>query len=588
MQTKPLMWDDYYNSINKTIEYKAVIGTDEYLNANLYSVTVTGGLCTDDVFSLGNVICRKLDLSIIPKETAIPKMANVDLYMRYNGANGPTDWLPKGKYFIDTRQKAKGRLNLECYDSVMKMEKPFIQDGNIPDFPMLMTDALNVICTRLGIVLDNPGAISSTLYIEYPNELTMRQVAGYIASANGGNFIITDEGKLRLVVPAIDTPIESISYKTFDEINDVWTLSRVTMYYDDESYFTAGDDTGEELIIDNIWATQAICNHILSLLSGYTHKPFTCTGAYINPAAELGDTVTIGTFTGIIFTATIHLGAVSIWDIGSPGETALEHEYPYEGSYARAIKQKVSLNTSYYGVTIDRANGIVVEKSDGISKAIFNSDKIEVSISDVPVFQILNGKLHGKITLDAGSELDWEVVDPPIPTAEQVGARPDTWMPTAADVGALATNWVGATHIDAYGLYTGSISANQITAGTISGNIVNGGTVNVDYLVLSNNLTAYGYVDVSGALSANSIESMSNIFTVTLEGYLSQITFKNTACQLDYASGHMRLKASDSVYLRVNSGGSFDFVSGGSTVASVTASGQFTGSMSGTATAVFA
>ncbi|KAF5040699.1 hypothetical protein DSECCO2_530690 [anaerobic digester metagenome] len=375
MQTKPLMWDDYYNSTNKTIEYKVVIGTEEYFKENLYSVAVSGSLCPDDnTFSLGKVCCRKLDITIFPKVAVISKMSNVDLYMRYNGANGPTAWLSKGKFYIDTRQKFKNKLILECYDSVLKMEKPFIQDEVIPDFPMSMPDALNVICTRLGLTLDNPTAINSLLNIEYPNEMTMREVAGYIASANAGNFIITDEGKLRLVVPAAGIPVESISVKSFDELNDSWTVSRVTMYYDDESYFTAGDDTADEIIIKNIWATQAMCNNVLALLNGYTHKPFICSGAYINPAVEPGDTVTVGTFIGIIFNAAIKYGANVVWEISAPGESQLEHEYPYEGSYARAIKQKVGLNTSYYGVTINRQNGLKISRTDGLSEAVFNSD----------------------------------------------------------------------------------------------------------------------------------------------------------------------------------------------------------------------
>ncbi len=465
-------------------------------------------------------------------------------------------------------------MALECYDSVLKMEKPFIQDENIPDFPMLMTDALDVICTRLGLVLDNPGAISSTLYIEYPNDLTMRQVAGYIASANGGNFIITDEGKLRLVVPGVETSVDTVSYKNFDEINDVWTVSRVTMYYDDESYYTAGDDTGEELVIQNIWATQAMCNHVLSLLSGYTHKPYACTGVYINPAAELGDTVTIGTFTGIIFTANIRFGSGVIWDISAPGETALEHEYPYEGSYARAIKQKVSLNTSYYGVKIDRENGITVEKSDGISKAIFNSDKIEISISDVPVFQILNGALHGKITMDSGSSIAWGDVDNPpiIPT-------------TAAEVGALATNWVGTTYINGSGVYTGSIVANQIISGTISAAMVTGEILNGVNVIWARDGNFSSYVQTS------------ELYTDEIHGtdtHPSLVCFGNytggNECSIDYTGNAMRLKANYRNYIRVNAADpcSFDFISGGVTVASITSSGQFTGSMSGTATAVFA
>ncbi len=417
MQTRPAYWDAYYASPSKTIEYKVTIGTDDYLNENLFPMTVTAALCSDETLSIGNVISRKLDISIIPKATAIAKMSNVDVYMRFNGVNGPTDWVPKGKFFIDTRKKGSNRLDLTCYDSVLKMEKPFLDDGPVPDFPMPMPDAIAVICTRLGLTLDNPSAISSSLSIEYPNEMTMREVAGHIASANGGNFIITESGKLRLAVPAAGASVETVSHKAFDEINDSRTFTRITMYYDNQNFFTAGNDTGDELIISNPWATQAMCNHVLTLLGGYVHLPFSCSGAYINPVVELGDRVTLGSFVGTIMTSTVQMGANVVWDVGAPGDTALEHEYPYEGSYSRAIAQKVSLNSAYYGVNISRQNGLVIAKTDGSAEAIFNSDKLAMRalkdgvMTDMVYFDPATGKyiFDGELSATLISALEAEI-----------------------------------------------------------------------------------------------------------------------------------------------------------------------------------
>lgn len=417
MQTKPVYWDAYYASPTKTTEYKVMVGAEEYLNENLYPMTVTAALCSDDALSIGNVISRKLELSIAPKATVIPKMANVDVYMRFNGVDGPTVWVPKGKFFIDTRKKGSNRLDLTCYDAVLKMEKPFLEDGPVPDFPMPMTDATAVICTRLGLTLDNPAAISSSLSIEYPNEMTMREVAGHIASANGGNFIITESGKLRLVVPAASASVETVSHKAFDEINDARTFSRITMYYDSENFYTAGNDTGDELIISNPWATQAMCDHVLTLLGGYVHLPFSCAGAYINPVVELGDRVTLGSFVGTVMTSTVQMGASIVWNVGAPGDTALEHEYPYEGTYSRAIANKMSLNSAYYGVNISRQNGLKIEKSDGSSQLLLNSDvlkwqvKVLGNMVDRLYFDAVAGdlKYNGKFGVEAIEALKAEI-----------------------------------------------------------------------------------------------------------------------------------------------------------------------------------
>jgi hypothetical protein len=58
----------------------------------------------------------------------------------------------------------------------------------------------------------------------------------------------------------------------------------------------------------------------------------------------------------------------------------------------------------------------------------------------------------------------------------QIGDRP--FIPqTAEDLGALRENDPQLTYIDAYGVYTGTISANNIYGGTISGDLINGGTI---------------------------------------------------------------------------------------------------------------
>jgi len=377
MQIVSTLWNDYYADTESTLEHKIVIGTDEYLNNDIYSITLSAGLCPDAVFSVGNMMARKLDLIVNIKPTVIPRMASVDLYIRFNGASGVTEWIPKGKYFIDTRAKSSGRIDLECYDSTLKLEKSFIQAEAIADFPMLMSDAMDVITTRLGLVFENPSSVNATYKIEYPNETSMREVMGYIASANGGNFVFTDEGKIRLVVALPSTSIEDVSHKSFEQMNDQRTISRVTMFWDAENFFTSGDDTADELVISNKWATQTMCDNVLAMYVGYTHNPYECGGAFINPAMELGDFVTMGTFGGIIFNYTATFKADVVYNISAPGESILDHEYPYEGEYAKAIQNRVGLNTPYYGVSISRANGLVIEKTDGLAKVVFNSDELK-------------------------------------------------------------------------------------------------------------------------------------------------------------------------------------------------------------------
>jgi hypothetical protein len=78
------------------------------------------------------------------------------------------------------------------------------------------------------------------------------------------------------------------------------------------------------------------------------------------------------------------------------------------------------------------------------------------------------------------------------PTAEDIGARPNTWTPTAADVGALATNWVGTTNINAQGIYTGTINANQINVGILTGFTIKTASSGERLELTGNNFYGYG------------------------------------------------------------------------------------------------
>ena len=51
---------------------------------------------------------------------------------------------------------------------------------------------------------------------------------------------------------------------SFETANKLQPITRVTIWYDDENYYTAGDDTGRTLEIDCPWATQAMADGLLA------------------------------------------------------------------------------------------------------------------------------------------------------------------------------------------------------------------------------------------------------------------------------------------------------------------------------------
>lgn len=155
-------------------------------------------------------------------------------------------------------------------------------------------------------------------------------------------------------------------------------LTGVRLWYDDEHAFFAGDETGRVLEADNPWATQAMADNMLEYVSGYKYQPYEAAGSLLDPAAELGDAVTVGGVYSVLASIATTFDALCASDISAPGDEEVDHEYPYELPANRELKRKVTLGRDYFGARISRAKGLEITKTaaDGTqkSRAIFNSD----------------------------------------------------------------------------------------------------------------------------------------------------------------------------------------------------------------------
>ena len=112
--------------------------------------------------------------------------------------------------------------------------------------------------------------------------------------------------------------------------------------------YQAGTDGGQVLEIKNPFGTQAMANDILNRIRGYQYQPMSALTAQLNPAAEMGDGVTVnGVYTGIYVRAT-QFGRLMASDIEAPTDEEIEHEFaiesPSDRQYTRFVQQtKASL-----------------------------------------------------------------------------------------------------------------------------------------------------------------------------------------------------------------------------------------------------
>ena len=393
MQTAPANWATYIANINHKKEYQVIISEKDGTNPVTYGMesikaaSIESALLADDKW-IGNCISRKLSISLINTVT-VPRMAKIAINVRLvlNGAY--TDYMPLGTWWVDERPSGSLWVALTCYDAMLKTEQPFI-DAELESstWPIAMTDAVTEICTRIGVTLDSRTAIltGSDYVVPYTNDLTMREVLENIGAAHGGNWTITSEGKLRLIVlsDAGATPVHALGQKIKSFYSgDALTVSSVTLNDDADNAFTAGDSTGYALNVDCLYATQAIadalCNTTNGTLYGVAYKPFEAMQTYLDPLAELGDDVSVNGISSVIFTADISITSAYTADISCPYEQEVDHEFPYLTAIERQAKRTVKLNSSYYGTTISRTSGLVIDKlvNDVVTaRAIFNSDTL--------------------------------------------------------------------------------------------------------------------------------------------------------------------------------------------------------------------
>lgn len=212
MQTTSDLYKQIFSDPNHHKETKLDIAGTEYTEANIVSVRTSGGLFSKP--GIGNCTARQVDLEVLPIGT-IPRQAKITVYVRLVLGSQASEWIQKGTFFISTRAKDKrtGSLTITGYDAMLKAESVWLNsDYDLDSWPMPQADAVADIAYRMGVEVDSRTVLTTSFPVDYPvdenGDLTMREVLGYIAVSNAGNWVITDEGKL-LLVKYGDIPTET-------------------------------------------------------------------------------------------------------------------------------------------------------------------------------------------------------------------------------------------------------------------------------------------------------------------------------------------------------------------------------------------
>lgn len=174
-------------------------------------------------------------------------------------------------------------------------------------------------------------------------------------------------------------------------------ISRVTLLVDDENSLTAGDDTGMEVIASCPHATQPMVNALLQTMKGYQYQAYEAGAANIDPAAELGDGVTVGGIYSPL--SKLSDDGRGYAGISSPGEAEMEDEYPAGGYITQEFNRKIAETRSTITKTSEEIN-LKVEGIDGrVSDITQTVDGISLSVTSA---SNPDGQTTATITLKVG------------------------------------------------------------------------------------------------------------------------------------------------------------------------------------------
>lgn len=364
MLTKSANYNTIFSNPSHYAEVKIIVGEvggtrTTYGMDKLMSLSTHSSLYGDYI-DIGNSNISSFDATlhgVLP--TAIPKMSRVEVWCRLTAGTNYTNWLPKGIFYTKkpTYDSASGNLMISGYDVFYRAESlPYPIGSTVSGWNLeTLRSVAQRMATFIDIALEDATQVGTDSFALPPFGYTAREILNDIATASGGNWMLTyvNSGteltpvmtpKLRLV------PIDSTNTATalgqnvqsFNEGDPIDTVGYVIVNYgfDNDgatlSKFSGTEGSGRtvEYTISTITdgdVIQDFADDILARYSNLSYDPFTATGCELDPACELGDSVSCNGATAVFGGIDTAFSKAMYADITAPG-TPEEEDFPMYSS----------------------------------------------------------------------------------------------------------------------------------------------------------------------------------------------------------------------------------------------------------------
>lgn len=212
MQQHSETWSRIVANGDFRLETVAVIGGVEY--STITAPVITNGLLSDKSLSVGNCISGTLEFSVMTNDP-IAKSAQVVIKSRVTDETTYSEWLEFGTFWVDHRSVDESLdeklTTLVCFDAMLKGNQPYADNSQTVVWPKPMTTVVARICEQMGVQLDSRTVIKTGadyVVTKPDDDTTLLDILSWIGQLHGGNWTVTQQGKLRLV-PLVSAPSET-------------------------------------------------------------------------------------------------------------------------------------------------------------------------------------------------------------------------------------------------------------------------------------------------------------------------------------------------------------------------------------------
>ena len=212
MYSVSALWNTLIADTSHWFITKVSINGVTYTQDKIFDMSIEYRMFSESQPSVGGCLSAELTLKMLAPSAKIPRMAQVIPYVCVTNGAQTSEYIPQGKFWIDTRENSDNDDNLDvltlhCYDAMLKSEADYPSSSH--SWPYSDINVVKEIACAMGL----QSSISATTGIDprtialmdkgytlgLPAGYSMREVLSNIAAMYAGNWVMNYDGQLLLI-----------------------------------------------------------------------------------------------------------------------------------------------------------------------------------------------------------------------------------------------------------------------------------------------------------------------------------------------------------------------------------------------------